>query len=106
MATPLPDSDHRITLNDAVRITTARRQADAGAGELPFAFHRNGLDRLLGQAQCVGIRAYPAQQDDGTHVWVLVGVDSAGNDMANGELAEEPFLCPPVCADANPLNGG
>jgi len=101
MSTPLPDRDHKISLDDAVRLVTARREADAGKpdAERPFAFHRLGLDPVLAQAGCVGIRAYPAQHDDGSHTWVLVGVDKDGNDMTAGQLLQDPLLCPPWCSD-------
>jgi hypothetical protein len=96
---PLPERDHKISLDEAVRLVTARRDADAGdrTAELPFAFHRLGLDAVLAQTGCVGIRAYPAQNDDGSHTWVLVGVDGEGNDMTVGTLLEDMFVCPPFC---------
>jgi len=103
MATPLPPNDHYISLDDAIRITTAWR--DAG-GSLQkggtFAFHRIGVDRIMKQPGCVGMRAYAALKD-GNDVWVLVGVDDKGNDMLD-ELAEDPFFCPPYCPDG-PLAG-
>jgi hypothetical protein len=101
MASPLPDRDHRISLADAVRIVDARRKADDGnpAAEHPFAFNRQGLALVLGQQGCVAVRAYPAQHDDGSHSWVLVGVDGQGNDMTGGVLLQEPFVCPPFCPD-------
>jgi hypothetical protein len=106
MATPLPPRDHKISRDDAIRITGARRRTDHGQGERSFAFHRMGVERVLNQPGCVGVRAYPAQHDDGTNTWVLVGVDDKGSDMVDGELAQEPFLCPPICPDENVLNGG
>jgi len=101
MATPLPSSDHAISLDDATQIVTARRNADAGRNDAEhvFAFHRLGLDKVLAEPGCVGIRAYPAQHPDGSHSWVLVGVDQNGNDMTGGALVQEPFLCPPYCPD-------
>jgi hypothetical protein len=101
MATPLPDRDHRISLADAARIVAARRKADAGKpdAETPFAFNRQGLGLLLAQHGCVGVRAYPAQHDDGSHSWVLVGVGQDGNDLTSGVLLQEPYPCPPFCPD-------
>lgn len=101
MATPLPDRDHRISLENAERIVKARRDADRGKpdAERPFAFNRKGLELLLGQQGCVGVRAYPAQHDDGEHTWVLVGVDGEGNDMKSGALLQDPYKCPPFCPD-------
>jgi hypothetical protein len=101
MSTPLPDRDHKISLDEAVRLVTARRDADAGDpnAERPFAFHRLGLDAVLAQSGCVGIRAYPAQHDDRSHTWVLVGVDKEGSDMTGGALLQDPLICPPFCSD-------
>jgi hypothetical protein len=106
MATPLPDRDQRISLDVGVRYVTARRTADAGnpKPERPFAFHRAWLDQVLAQPGCVGVRAYPAQRDDGTSSWVVVGVDASGNDMTAGVLLQDPFFCPPICSDGI-LNG-
>jgi hypothetical protein len=100
MATPLPEKDHRITLDDAIKLVAARRTADSGKrdAERVFAFHRLGLDAVLGQKGCVGLRAYPAQHDDGSNTWVVVGVDDQGNDITDICL-QEPFWCPPFCSD-------
>ena len=104
MASPLPDRDHRISLADATRIVAARRKADGGTAdaERPFAFNRQGLGLVLAQAGCAGFRAYPAQHDDGSHTWVLVGVGPDGNDLtgADAVLLQEPFNCPPWCPDS------
>jgi hypothetical protein len=54
----------------------------------------------------VGIRAYPAEHDDGATTMVLVGVDERGNDMVAGELAQDWITCPDVCPDGNDLNQG
>jgi hypothetical protein len=35
---------------------------------------------------------------------ILVGVDADGNDMADGVLLDEHFLCPPFCNANSPLN--
>jgi hypothetical protein len=35
---------------------------------------------------------------------VIVGVDERGNDMYEGELAQDVFVCPEFCSDENPLN--
>jgi hypothetical protein len=107
MGTPLPKIDQKVSLDDASKKTKQYRDKPDHKRAFPFgAFHRIALDRILGQPGCVGIRAYPAENDDGLSTMVIVGVDESGNDMYDGELAQDMFLCPQYCSDENPLNGG
>ena len=110
MPSPLPKRDHHIPPGEAVRLTAARRRRGGGAGANPsgerehtFAFHRLGVDRVLAQPGCVGVRVYPGVHADGAVTWVLVGVDEAGRDIAEGELLQDPIWCPPDCDEVSPL---
>ena len=104
MGTPLPPNDHKISLDDAVRLTR-RFRAEAVAGAPPIiAFAREGYERILRQDGCAGIRSYPAINDAGAMTYVLVGVDAKGNDMIDGELTEDGSVCPPICPDENVLS--
>jgi hypothetical protein len=103
MALP-PKTDHKIALADArkavARHRAAHRAAAAAVGAQPtgpYGFHAEAFHRILGQPGCVGIRVYPATHDDGQQSLVLVGVDGQGNDMTGGELANDPWRCPPFC---------
>ena len=103
MALP-PKSDHKISLEAAAksvrRHRAAHRAAAAAVGATPtgpFGFHAEAFHRILRQPGCVGIRVYPSMYEDGRQTLVLVGVDESGNDMTAGELANEPWVCPPYC---------
>jgi hypothetical protein len=73
-------------------------------------FDRSALDLLLAQPGCRGIRIYRATKDGADQV-VLVGTDSAGNDMVpasvegQGVVMEIAWPCPPMCGAKSVLNG-
>ena len=106
MATP-PARDHRITLQDAVGHTQRFRTANAApATEKAAMFWRNGgLDELLAQKGCAGLRIYYGLDAKGAPAPVLVGVDAQGNDMATGTILELHLPCPPACGLNSPLLG-
>ena len=62
-------------------------------------FYREGIDKLLAQKGCIGVRYYYAKTDDGTPTIVLVGVDSSGKDIYTEKavLLERSYPCPPFC---------
>jgi hypothetical protein len=106
MSTPLPPNDHKISLDEAIKLTTTFR-AQGFKGSMPvIAFRREGFERILKQDGCVGIRSYPAVKADGTATIVMVGVDGKGNDMVDGELSQDGYLCPQFCPDVDALNSG
>ena len=107
MALPEP-KDHRILLSDAAALTR-RYQEQVGKAvgkELPKGalFLRPLIDELLAQSGCAGMRVYHGRTASGENTLVLVGVDLKGDDMTQGTLLEEPFLCPPFCGTTNSLN--
>ena len=108
MGTRLPkDHDHRITLDEAARLTRGqRREKDAAKRgmERPYALRREAFDGILSQQGCVGIRVYPAVHGDGSPTVVMVGIDEDGNDMVKGMLIQNVMDCPPFCPDSNQLN--
>ena len=107
MGKPLPPADHKISLPDAAKKTKKYKEKKEHKKPCPpGAFHRHAFERILAQPGCVGIRAYPAEQDDGDMTMILVGVDERGNDMVAGELAQDWLTCPDVCSDGNELNEG
>jgi len=99
MALPAPKS-HRITLNDA---TDQARRSPKGPHKGGL-FLRKDLDDLLAQPGCAGLRYYYGRKADGADTLILVGVDADGNDLVQGVVMEDSFLCPPVCGAANALN--
>ena len=101
---------HDISLDLAASMTKAYRNAEINT-TTASAFKKAAFDRLLQQDNCVGIRCYFALTTQESHpnnagllTLVLVGYDSSGNDLANGELAELAVLCPPDCSASNALN--
>lgn len=67
-------------------------------------FNRNVFDAILGQPDCVAVRFYYAKEDNGSPTLVVVGVNSSGNDIENGVIAESILPCPPVCGNQGTLN--
>ena len=107
MGKPLPPVDHKISLPDAAKKTKKYKEQKEHKKPFPVgAFHRSAFERILAQPGCVGIRSYPAEQDDGSATMILVGVDADGNDMVAGELSQDWITCPDVCSDSNTLNQG
>lgn len=105
MGTPLPPRDHRISKADAAKKTKRYKEKKAKKDRYPtLAFHGAAFERILDQPGCVGIRAYPAEDDAGMVTMILVGVDGDGNDMVDGALENDPFMCPEICPDENELN--
>ena len=98
---PLPDPrSHRISLDEAAAQTRRGRGGPHKGG----MFLRAELDQLLAQPGCAGLRFYYGRKTDGQDALILVGVDEKGDDMVQGVLMEEHFLCPPICGTANALN--
>jgi hypothetical protein len=99
MALPDPKS-HRISLDEAAAQSRRSRDGQHKGG----LFLRAELDQLLAQPGCAGLRYYYGRKADGQDTLILVGVDEKGNDMEQGVLLEESFLCPPICGTTNVLN--
>lgn len=96
---------HDITLKDAAAITK-KFQSTAGKNSVRAGlFGREILDRILAQRGVVGLRIYNATIANGKSTFVVVGVDSTGNDLKAGILGDEIIPCPPNCGVANELNG-
>lgn len=96
--------DHSISLADAAKMTKAHRSS-AKAGDVNAHYvGRETVEQILKQPGCAGIRFYHAQHPKGHHTLVAVGVDKGGNDMHQGQIAEQMWPCPPFCAAENPLN--
>ena len=97
------NENHDITLQEASAMTANYRNASPGA-VLGHYFGNSAISAILAQTGCVGIRMYYAITNEGVKQLVLVGVDSNGNDLYNGLLADRSYNCPPDCGNSNPLN--
>ncbi|MBI5216615.1 MAG: hypothetical protein HY960_12760 [Ignavibacteriae bacterium] len=98
------EENHAINLDDAERLTANFRDSGVKPDIKGGFFGRKAIEEILAQQDCVGIRVYFAQQDDGSPTFVLVGADANENDMENGLLAEEGRPCPPYCGTPSRLN--
>lgn len=95
---------HWIDLDSATQLTAQWRKKHPKSPKA-MGFSRAAFERILKQKGCKGIRAYYAQEDDGSWTMVLVGTDAKGRDMVKGEVAEEADPCPPYCDQASVLWG-
>ena len=97
------NENHDISLSEASQWTANYRNANPGQ-VIAHALGSGAITAILTQSGCVGIRVYYALNNEGEKQIVIVGVDSQGNDLYNGLLADRTFNCPPICSTANPLN--
>ena len=92
----MPRRDHRISLTEAVSLTTNARSAQL----LPvhaWLYDRSIMDALLAQPGVEGIRIYMGVTSTYSPTLVLVGTDANDRDLVNGVLGEEGEECPPHC---------
>lgn len=94
----------QITLQEGADYTARFRVDNPGAVKGVF-FGRNHMERILAQEDCQGIRLYFAKNLDGSQTLVMVGADSAEEDLLD-VIVERAISCPPRCGSVNALNGG
>ena len=99
------DEDHKMSLEDAAKLTKYYRDSASAGTMLGGFFGKTALLGILNQTGCVGMRIYNALLSDGKPTYVLVGVDSAGEDKEDGEIAEIVVVCPPYCPKESALAG-
>jgi hypothetical protein len=98
------NEDHAITLDQAVKYIENFKSNPTAPSMKGAFFGRGILDKILAQPGCLGIRYYYAKKDDGSATVVLAGVDTDGNDIEQGVLAEMPIPCPPFCPSSGQLS--
>lgn len=98
----LPVTNHNTSKNDAIKYINNFKVSPAATiiGIKGGAYNRGIIDTVLSQSGCVGIRIYYGKLDNGNYTLVLVGVDTAGNDLSNGTIAQAIMPCPPECGGA------
>lgn len=99
------NEEHGMSLEDAAKLTKNYRDSVSAGTMLGGFFGKTALLGILNQTGCVGMRIYNAQLEDGTPTYVLVGVDSAGEDKEDGGIAEIVIICPPICPKESTLAG-
>ncbi len=88
--------EHRIEHAEGHELIVRHKRAHPGERHA-VAFTSAGLNRILAQDGCHGIRMYFGLNPDGTRTLVLVGLDAEGYDMDLGEIADKGLICPPFC---------
>ena len=96
--------NHSVSLAEASSQTSAFRNKAAEGAVIGGFFGRDALKKVLDQTNCIGIRYYYAEKEDGTPTLVIAGVNKDGNDIEQGELLELSYPCPPFCSNSNSLN--
>lgn len=95
--------NHEVPLDSAKKYIANLKKDAMQMRTKGSMFFREGLEKVLRQKGCIGVRFYYAKMDDGTPTLVAVGVDSTGNDLTKGVLLEKVAPCPPFCAEASEL---
>lgn len=99
-------ADHAVSPAAAAQLA-ARYRAESGPDHPKGGFFgKNAVRKILEQPDCAGLRYYFGANRRGRRVVCLMGIDRTGRDMESGYLAEFSFWCPPICSEANFLNGG
>lgn len=99
------NEDHGMSLEEAAKLTKKFRDSASAATMLGGFFGKTAISSILNQTGCVGMRIYNALLEDGAATYVLVGVDAAGEDLEDGEIAEITLPCPPNCPVSSTLAG-
>ena len=94
---------HDITAQNAAPFTKRFRDTYI-AQPKGGSFDREIIDRILAQNDCQRLKYYFALDINSKMTIVLVGVDSSGNDIDGGVIAEMATPCPNVCGKNNLLN--
>ena len=73
------------------KLASAKKNGKELTGNIPdmplfITYNKKAIQTLLKKTDCVGLRIYPAVNDDNALTFVLVGVDAAGNNMLDGNV--------------------
>jgi len=98
------NEDNSIDLEEASELTQNFRDNSASGTTIGHYFGKTRINAITAQDDCVGIRIYYGQTTTGQKQLVIVGVDSNGDDLYEGLLADKSQPCPSACSAANPLN--
>ena len=117
----LPTTDHRISLQQAIDMTTMYRARKGQILNPAFSkvlgisetFNRDIFDALLAQPGAAGIRIYYGMDSTMAVHSILVAVNSNNEDILpsstasattdSGTIGESGQFCPPTCV-TSPLN--
>ncbi|QNH61360.1 hypothetical protein [Hymenobacter sediminicola] len=93
----------QISMDQAISWTHNYR-SHYPSGLRAVGYSAQGIQSLLRQEGCIGIRIYNATTDAGEDLYILVGVDAAGHDQTYASLLDAAPRCPVWCA-VSPLAG-
>lgn len=109
----LMNTDHHITLEEAVELTSRYRNempgilrpeyADDNVLPLSETFEKSIFIDLGSQNECVAIRSYFGMDENHKVRLIFVGVNENNEDMLNS-MFEHGHRCPPICPPSGPLN--
>ena len=91
------NEEHTITLEEANELIGSYQGSEGAEDVLGGYFGKTFLQSVLNQEGCVGIRIYNGRKEDGKLEFVIVGVDSDGEDLKDGKIGNRSFSCPPYC---------
>ena len=97
------NEDHSISLADAAEMTKNYRKSAGPGAFLGGYFGQKGISKVLEHEDCVGIRIYNAEDENGKKNFVIVGVNADNDDLTDEEILEHGMGCPPFCPDSSPL---
>ncbi|MFH1853462.1 MAG: hypothetical protein ABIA75_14075 [Candidatus Neomarinimicrobiota bacterium] len=98
------NENHSISLEEASKLTANYRKSAGEDAVIAGFVGKTAIENIINQADCVGIRFYFGQHDDGKPDLVLVGAKANMGDLIDGIITERLIPCPPNCAPANVLN--
>ena len=93
----------QITKQEAIDECAALRNAHPNHIR-SYSIGRDHVDAILAQADCVGIRMYHTIDPKGGKNLLLVGINSGGDDMVDGYIANRADVCPTLCPRPSELN--
>ncbi len=96
--------EHIISLEEAQKLISNFQSKLKGDEVRAHYVGKEALQKLLDQENCVGVRIYYAETDDGKPELVFVGVTENGEDLTNGLILERVWPCPPYCWSDSELN--
>ena len=92
----------QISLTDAAKMTEEYRKNNPNRKKARF-FGKDILQELLNQENCMGIRIYYGESEDGERELVLVGAGADENDLLD-LVVDYSAPCPGFCSSSNKLN--
>lgn len=98
------NENHDFPLDQASEWTANYRATISPGETIAHYFGKQAIQDIFDQEGCVGMRIYYALDNNGAKQLIITGVNSAGNDLYQGLLAERSLKCPAACSAANPLN--